>query len=88
MNFSEALSMALSGLRTNKMRSALTLLGVIIGIASVIAILTLGAALRTQTLDGLSSFGAPDVSVNVQPRPDEDEVEDAGGEDYYYFSDR
>ncbi|MGO1446166.1 ABC transporter permease [Corynebacterium casei] len=86
MNFSEALAMAVSGLRTNKMRAALTLLGVIIGIASVIAILTLGAALRTQTLDGLSSFGATDVSVNVQPRPDEDEIEEAGGQDYYYYS--
>lgn len=45
MNFSEALAMGVSGLRTNKMRAALTLLGVIIGIASVIAILTLGAAI-------------------------------------------
>ena len=41
MNFAESTKMALSSLRTNKMRSALTLLGVIIGIAAVIAIVTL-----------------------------------------------
>ena len=42
MSIFESLTLALSNLRTNKMRSALTLLGVIIGIASVITILTIG----------------------------------------------
>ncbi|WIM67470.1 ABC transporter permease [Corynebacterium breve] len=71
MNFTESLRLAASSLRANKMRSLLTLLGVIIGIASVIAILTIGSALRTQTVDGLANLGAADIAVSVQQR-DED----------------
>ena len=47
MNVRESISLALGSLRTNKMRSFLTLLGIIVGIASVITILTLGHALKT-----------------------------------------
>lgn len=86
MSVVEAISMAMSNLRTNIMRSALTLLGVIIGIASVIAILTFSQGLRSQTTSSLAEFGALDYRVMVQPRPTEDQVEAAGGEQYVYFS--
>ena len=42
MGFLESLRLALEGLRANKMRAALTMLGIIIGIAAVIGILTVG----------------------------------------------
>jgi putative ABC transport system permease protein len=47
MNLIENIALALSGLKTNKMRSLLTMLGIIIGIASVIAIVTVGNSLTS-----------------------------------------
>ncbi len=46
MNFGENFRLALSCIRANKMRSILTMLGIIIGISSVITISTIGASLR------------------------------------------
>ncbi len=70
MNLRESLILALGSLRTNKMRSFLTLLGIIVGIASVIAILTLGHALQVQTNRSIASSGANDLTVQVKERPD------------------
>ena len=77
MNFAESTKMALSSLRTNKMRSALTLLGVIIGIAAVIAIVTLGHSLQTSVQNDLDKVGANNFSVQVTERPEEGEEEEA-----------
>lgn len=77
MNFAEALRMALTSLRTNKMRSALTLLGVIIGIAAVISILTLGKALQSQFAADLDKVGANNFQVQVVPRAATAEEEEA-----------
>lgn len=73
MTIREAISLALSSLRTNKMRSFLTLLGIIVGIASVIAIMTLGHSLKTQASDSIVSSGANDLMVSVKERPKEGE---------------
>lgn len=80
MNLTESLRMALTSLRTNKMRSLLTLLGVIIGIAAVIAILTLGSALKGQFTSDLDKVGANNFQVQVKERTDEGET------DYYVES--
>ena len=58
MNLWENIRMALGGLRANKMRAILTMLGIIIGIASVIAIVTVGNAL-TASVSGCSPIWAP-----------------------------
>lgn len=73
MNVKESISLALGSLRNNKMRSFLTLLGIIMGIASVIAILTLGHSLQTQANQAVVSSGANDLNIQVKPRPSEDE---------------
>ncbi|AIG63659.1 hypothetical protein CATYP_02030 [Corynebacterium atypicum] len=78
MSIGESIKLALTSLRTNKMRSMLTLLGVIIGIAAVIAILTLGKSLQVQTNSSLDDFGVNDVTVQVQPRPVDREAEETG----------
>ncbi len=58
MNFLETLRIALNAIKTNKMRAALTILGVVIGVTSVILlvsiVLGLGKIIRTE----LNSFGA------------------------------
>ncbi|MEJ5997173.1 ABC transporter permease [Corynebacterium sp. H130] len=75
MNLREAIILATGSLKTGKMRSMLTLLGIIIGIASVITILTLGHALKTQTMGSLDSMGINNLMVQVQNR---EEAKDAG----------
>ena len=42
----ENIKLALSAIRSNKMRSFLTMLGIIIGIGSVIAIVSIGDTMR------------------------------------------
>ncbi|MEZ2190099.1 ABC transporter permease [Corynebacterium sp. CCM 9204] len=73
MTYAEAIRLALGSFRSNKMRSLLTLLGVIIGISSVIAILTLGASLKAQTVEGLAAAGVNDYVVKVESRPKDGE---------------
>jgi putative ABC transport system permease protein len=40
MEFSEIFKMALTAIRSNKLRSALTLLGIIVGVFSIIGVMT------------------------------------------------
>lgn len=54
MNFGENLRLAWSCVKSNKMRSILTMLGIIIGISAVITISTLGSSLR-QTISSTYS---------------------------------
>jgi len=51
------LKMALRALARNKARSALTMLGIIIGVASVIAMVSLGQGAQQQVQDRISSMG-------------------------------
>ena len=57
MNLTENLQMAFKTLRANKLRSALTMLGIIIGNASVIAIVAIGQGTRQFTQGQLEAFG-------------------------------
>ena len=47
----ENMKMALSSLRANKLRSILTMLGIIIGIGSVISIVSIGDTMRKMFSD-------------------------------------
>ncbi|MGH3801564.1 MAG: ABC transporter permease, partial [Pseudonocardiaceae bacterium] len=47
MNLREAMRIAMRGLRANRLRSALTMLGIIIGVAAVILLVALGNGLKT-----------------------------------------
>jgi len=67
----ENIKLALSGLMTNKMRALLTMLGIIIGIGSVIAIVTVGNSLTSSVSDSLVSLGGNNLQVGVNQRPDE-----------------
>lgn len=53
----ENIRVALDGLLANKLRSALTMLGVIIGVGSVIALMSIGAGAQTQITDQINSIG-------------------------------
>ena len=77
MNLREAIRLAAGSLRANKLRSVLTLLGVIIGIAAVVAIMSLGKAMQQQLQSDFEQFGLNDVNVQVKAR---DSAEDT----WYY----
>jgi hypothetical protein len=53
----EAAKMALNSMRVNLFRTALTLLGVVIGVAAVVAMLAIGDGSKQQVLERISSMG-------------------------------
>lgn len=59
----EALSMALFALRQNIFRTALTLLGIIIGVAAVVAMLALGNGSKNQVISQISAMGTNLLSI-------------------------
>lgn len=65
MNIFENIRLALEGLRANKMRALLTMLGIIIGIASVMAISTLGSAMTGSVTETMNQLGGNNVMVNI-----------------------
>ncbi len=60
--------LAVAGLKANRMRSFLTMLGIIIGIGAVIAIVSIGDAVTAKVSDAMSGIGANVIQVYVTPR--------------------
>src|SRR5688572_16841797 len=58
MTFLATLKVALTALRTNKLRSALTMLGIIIGVGAVIAMVGVGAGAQARVEDQIKSLGS------------------------------
>ena len=58
MNYSNLIKIALNALQRNKMRSFLTMLGIIIGVGSVIAMLAIGQGSKKSIQDQVSSMGS------------------------------
>jgi putative ABC transport system permease protein len=58
MTLLDAILSALDALRLHKLRSALTMLGIIIGVAAVIAMVAVGGGARQQVVDQIRSLGA------------------------------
>jgi len=67
MNISESLTMALSAIRSNKMRSFLTLLGIIIGVMTIIAMQALITGLRNSITSELSVLTSNVFQVQKYP---------------------
>ena len=61
----ENMSMAFSAIRTNKMRSVLTMLGIVIGIGSVISIVSIGDTMRNLFADLYKDVGVTQGYVQV-----------------------
>jgi putative ABC transport system permease protein len=58
LEFSESLKIALTSLAANKMRAALTMLGIIIGVAAVIAMVGLGSGAQKAIADRVQALGS------------------------------
>ena len=77
MLLGENISMAFAAIMANKMRAFLTMLGIIIGIGSVIAIQTVGNSVTESFSTSMSSTGATNITVGVTQR----ETESVKGEE-------
>jgi putative ABC transport system permease protein len=64
MLLGEILRVALSALRANKLRSFLTMLGIVIGVAAVIAMIALGRGAEQSVRERIASLGTTLVTVS------------------------
>src|SRR5215207_2256180 len=58
MRFGEAIRVAWEALRANKLRPGLTMLGVVIGVASVVLLVAIGSGARDEVTSGVESLGS------------------------------
>lgn len=68
MNYQEALKVAFQSLWANKMRTILTLLGVVISVASVIMVVTLVNGAKQFVTTKINTYGASVVTVSKMPQ--------------------
>ena len=74
----ENIKLALSGILGNKMRSVLTMLGIIIGIGSVIAIMTVSTSLTSSISSAFADLGANNITVGVRRQSEQQETRENG----------
>ncbi len=65
MNIRENIRIAIFSIRTNLMRSLLTMLGIIIGVSSVISIITVGDGGRDYIIGLIRDMGASAINITV-----------------------
>ena len=58
MRFFDLLAMSVNNLRRRKLRTGLTVLGVIIGTASIVVMVSLGIGLKEMTVEQYASYGS------------------------------
>ncbi|WP_248563558.1 ABC transporter permease, partial [Niallia sp. NCCP-28] len=74
MKFSQAMKISFKNITMNKLRATLTMLGIIIGVAAVIALTSLGMGASKSVSDEVSSLGTTTVSVTLSGNSSEEEV--------------
>lgn len=68
MNFTQSFKLAIKSIMSSKMRSLLTMLGIIIGVASVIILISLMQGVTNEILSVFESMGTNSLYVNVNSR--------------------
>ena len=76
MNIMESFISAIQSVRANKMRSFLTMLGIIIGISSVITIISIGQGGKEAIMGEFDDLGTNVINVNVKSLDNEIEERD------------
>lgn len=79
MLFRETIQMAIEALWSNKMRSLLTMLGIIIGVGAVIAMVSIGMGVRQQVQSSIASLGSNMLIVNASAARNAAGVRQAAG---------
>jgi len=70
MNFSESFNVGFNGLKSHKLRSLLTMLGIIFGVASVIAMLSIGEGGKQEALENIALLGINNIIISDFPVSD------------------
>lgn len=65
MNTLESMRVALGALRANKLRSGLTMLGIIIGVAAIVCVESVGAGARAEVSEKIRTLGANSAVGNA-----------------------
>lgn len=65
MRFFQTIKLAIKNIRSNKLRSALTMIGIIIGISSVIVLVGMGSGSTKQITSQVQSLGTNLISANT-----------------------
>src|SRR5262245_44256095 len=78
VSHSEIISMALDSIKAHKFRSALTVLGIVIGVSTVIAIASLLTGLRENLIKLIQEYGTENIyafhlSTGFNPNQDREE---------------
>ncbi len=68
MNFGEVIRIALDAIRANKLRSVLTLLGIVVGVFSIIGVMTAVRVLQNSIESGLTQLGTHTFQIEKFPR--------------------
>ena len=68
MRLMQTITMAFKAISANKIRSFLTMLGVIIGVMSVIVLISIGQGTTASVTESISSMGTNLLTVNIQTR--------------------
>lgn len=71
----EIYNAALDGLKSHKLRSILTALGVIFGVAAVIGMASIGEGAKREAMRQIEALGATSIIVEYQNAPDESSAE-------------
>ncbi len=71
----ENIKEAITSIFSNKMRSVLTMLGIIIGISAVITITTIGSSIKSTLNSTFNSLGGSSVTVYLEARYPEDDAD-------------
>src|SRR6201996_7785034 len=66
MLIGEIISVALGALRANKLRSLLTMLGIVIGVGAVIAVIALGNGAENAVKERIARLGTTTLQINPQ----------------------
>lgn len=76
MRLGQAIKISFKNITMNKLRAVLTMLGIIIGVAAVIALTSLGMGASNSVSDEISGLGTTTVSVNLSGNSSDEEVVD------------
>ncbi|MFZ1729281.1 MAG: ABC transporter permease [Bacteroidota bacterium] len=74
----EAITIAFQSLTLHKMRSFLTMLGIVFGVGAVIAMLSIGEGARQESLEQIEVLGVRNVIIRSLPQPEPDEEDGPG----------
>lgn len=68
MNIKSVTKMAFQSIFSNKMRTFLTMLGIIIGVFAVVVLISIGQGATSGVTDSISSMGSNIISINIFDR--------------------